>query len=54
MLYFFLDFRMVEEEQEGPHQARGGGLHAGDEQVNQVVEQSVVTYFGRTVFISAR
>ena len=41
---FSLHFRMVQQEQEGPHQAGGGRLHAGQEQVDNSVEERVVAW----------
>ena len=44
LVNLFLDIRMVQQVQEGPHQAGGRRLHAGQEEVDQVVEQRVVSY----------
>ena len=39
-----LDIRVVEQVQEGPHQAGSCRFHASQEQVDQVVEQCIVSY----------
>ena len=41
---FSLNFRVVQQEQEGPHQAGGGGLHAGQEEVDHSIEERVVAW----------
>ena len=44
LMDFLLDFRVVQQEQEGPSQTGWGRFHSGQEEIDHVVEQSVVAW----------
>ena len=38
-----LNIWMMDQVKEGPHEAGRGGLHSGQEEINQAVEEGIVT-----------